>query len=259
MASHSSASIPPDHDYRHAYMAAIITITVVAVLIAWMRMYTRLYISRNCWWDDWIMLIATFLTIGTNAVLVEAYKLGLGRHIEYVPTSQIKLCFMFLWIAEPTNLFALYAVRLSITLFFLRLVPKQKIFYRRIIFGIIWSLSISDVYVSINYFIQCRPIQKVWDTTIEGTCLNSAAYQAAPWVYQAVSISTDLALISIPLMMFRTLQVPMKTKVGVILLCCLGIFTCACAVVKTALLPALFDDTEEDKTWSLAQLCLWAP
>lgn len=35
--------------------------------------------------------------------------------------------------------------------------------------------------------------------------------------------------------------------------------TCACAIVKTALLPALFDTAEDDKTWSLAQLCLWAP
>lgn len=35
--------------------------------------------------------------------------------------------------------------------------------------------------------------------------------------------------------------------------------TCACAIVKTALLPALFNTAEEDKTWSLAQLCLWAP
>jgi hypothetical protein len=34
--------------------------------------------------------------------------------------------------------------------------------------------------------------------------------------------------------------------------------TCACAIVKTALLPALFDSEEEDKTWSLADLCLLA-
>lgn len=39
----------------------------------------------------------------------------------------------------------------------------------------------------------------------------------------AVSILTDLALISIPIMMFRTLKVPRKTKIGIILLCCLGI------------------------------------
>lgn len=235
----SSTTLPPDDDYRHAYMAAIITTTIIAVLITWVRVYTRVFISRNAWWDDWVMFIATvrpkpsprpraslfpwtvlstylptyltwtgpaqqqqldeltfdqtrpgcarlqFLTIGTNAVLCEAYNLGLGRHIAYVqPTGQVKRCFMFLWIAEPTNLFALYAVRLSITLFFLRLIPLHKTFHRRLIWAIVGSLTVSDVYVTINYFIQCRPIQKVWDTEIEGTCLGDAAYQAAPWLYQ---------------------------------------------------------------------------
>ncbi|KAJ4394815.1 hypothetical protein N0V93_004035 [Gnomoniopsis smithogilvyi] len=259
MATTSSQSIPPDDDYRYAYMAGIITATIVAVLVSWVRMYTRMYISHNLWWDDWVMFAATFLTIGTNAVLLQAYYLGLGRHIQYVPVENLKPCFMFLWIAEPTNLFALYAVRVSITLFFMRLIPTHKKLYMRIIWGIIWSLTISDIYVSINYFIQCRPIQKVWDTEIEGECLSDAAYQAAPWFYQAVSILTDLALMSIPIMMFRTLKVPTRTKIGIILLCCLGVFTCACAVVKTALLPALFDHTNTDKTMSLAQLCLWAP
>jgi hypothetical protein len=35
--------------------------------------------------------------------------------------------------------------------------------------------------------------------------------------------------------------------------------TCIIAIVKTALLPALFDHEEKDKTWSMAQLCFWAP
>ena len=59
MASESSQPIPPDIDHRHGYMAAIIVTTVVAVLMAWVRLYTRLYISKNTWWDDWIMFIAT--------------------------------------------------------------------------------------------------------------------------------------------------------------------------------------------------------
>lgn len=59
MTTASSQSIPPDDDYRYAYMAGIITATIVAVLISWIRMYTRMYISHNVWWDDWVMFIAT--------------------------------------------------------------------------------------------------------------------------------------------------------------------------------------------------------
>ncbi|KAF2683120.1 hypothetical protein K458DRAFT_246137, partial [Lentithecium fluviatile CBS 122367] len=188
-----------------------------------------------------------------------AFKLGLGRHIYYVPKEQIPECFKWLWVAEPTNLFALYAVRLSITLFFLRLIPSHNTLYRRIIWASVWGLTISDIYVSINYFIQCRPIQKVWRPDIPGKCLSDAAYATPVWLYQAVSILADLTLMSIPILMFQGLKLRTRTKIGFIALCCLGIFTCAIAVVKTALLPTLFDHRNPDKTWSLAQLCFWAP
>lgn len=62
MEKQSIQSVPPDYDYRHAYMASIIVMTVTAVLLAWLRIYTRIYISRNIWWDDWVMLIATVST-----------------------------------------------------------------------------------------------------------------------------------------------------------------------------------------------------
>ena len=37
-------------------MGGIIAMTVIAVAVAWLRMYTRAFISRNLWWDDWTML-----------------------------------------------------------------------------------------------------------------------------------------------------------------------------------------------------------
>jgi hypothetical protein len=67
-------------------------------------------------------------------------------------------------------------------------------------------------------------------------------YAAAPWLYQgmktlltvmrgiailivwiAVSILADIALMAIPILMFRSLNLPTNTKIGVIALCCLGV------------------------------------
>lgn len=39
----------------------------------------------------------------------------------------------------------------------------------------------------------------------------------------AVSILADLALMSVPVTLFRSLKLPTRTKVGVVLLCCLGV------------------------------------
>ncbi|PVH91859.1 hypothetical protein DM02DRAFT_544973 [Periconia macrospinosa] len=204
-------------------MAGIITMTVLSVVIAWLRVYTRIFISRNVWWDDWVMLASTPLTIITNGFLINAFYLGLGRHINYIPPSQVPSCFKWLWAAEPSNLFALFTVRVSIALFFLRLIPTHHKTSRRIIWVTIGALAVSDIYVTINYFIQCRPIRKVWLPDTPGSCISNVLYEAAPWLYQAVSILSDVVLVSVPLLMLKSLKMPSRTKIGVMCLCGLGV------------------------------------
>lgn len=52
---------PPDgdHDLRGHYMAGIIVLTIIAVSIAWLRLYVRAFVSHNLWWDDWSMFVAS--------------------------------------------------------------------------------------------------------------------------------------------------------------------------------------------------------
>ena len=133
-----------------------------------------------------------FITIVTNAFLMNAYHHGIGRHIYYLKPDQGSQTFMWLWTAEPTNLFAVYLVRLSISLFFLRLAPRNKN-YLRVIWGTIAALTISDVFVSINYFFQCRPIRKVWNPEVQGTCFSHGVTSSAIWLYQGTRDLTCLS------------------------------------------------------------------
>lgn len=66
------------------------------------------------------------MSVVANAFLINAYHLGLGRHAFYVPRQNLPETFKWLWAAEPTNLFSVFLVRLSIALFFLRLVPPKR-------------------------------------------------------------------------------------------------------------------------------------
>lgn len=114
---------------------------------------------------------------------MNSYRHGIGRHMYYLEPDQISQTFKWLWAAEPTNLFAVFLVRLSISLFFLRLVPRKKI-YLRLIWGIITALIISDVFVTIYYFFQCRPLRKVWEPATPGSCFGQGVTAAALWLYQ---------------------------------------------------------------------------
>lgn len=168
----------------------------------------------------------------------------------YLDPNQISHTFMWLWAAEPTNMFAVFLVRLSISLFFLRLVPPKKVHrwkvYRLIIWGTITGLIISDVFVSIGYFFQCRPIRKIWVPATPGTCFRQGVIASATWLYpgeaagphelrrsekhlklayafSAVAILADIILLIIPICLFWRLQVELRTKVALIVLCCLGV------------------------------------
>lgn len=92
---------------------------------------------------------------------------------------------MWEWIGEPSNLFAVFLVRVSICLFFNRLVPPKKI-YHRTIWGMIAALTISDLYVSVYFFFQCRPLRKLWEPEIPGSCFGDVFKASAIWIYQGV-------------------------------------------------------------------------
>ena len=101
----------------------------------------------------------------------------------YLKPEDISQTFMWLWAGEPTNLFAVSLVRLSICLFFLRLIPRKKI-YLWTIRGTIAGLVASDIFVSINYFFECVPIRKVWEPATPGKCFPQGVNVTAVWLFQ---------------------------------------------------------------------------
>ncbi len=65
-------------------------------------------------------------------------------------------------------------VKLSYLAFYLRLMPDRR--NRIIIFGtmaVVTMLGVSYTFVSI---FMCTPIEKGWEPTVPGTCVNNAAY-----------------------------------------------------------------------------------
>ena len=60
MMSEPMLSVPSDGDVdlRGGFMAGIVLMTVIAIIIAWLRMYVRIFSIKSVWWDDWVMFIA---------------------------------------------------------------------------------------------------------------------------------------------------------------------------------------------------------
>jgi hypothetical protein len=157
-------------------------LAVLVALTAWLRIYTRMFVSRKTWQDDWTMsaasvcnpicflrralcknndglIIEQLMNCVTNAFLIKTYHQGLGRHTQYVDPEEVPQTSMWLWAAE-SNLFAVYLLRLLFCLFFLRLVPRKGNVYGWVIWVTIAALTASHLYVSNDYFFEFRPIRK---------------------------------------------------------------------------------------------------
>ena len=111
------------------------------------------------------------MTIVANTFLMNSYHHGIGRHSYYMTSDQISQTFKWLWAAKSTNLLAVFLVKVSICLSFLRLVPPKGI-HQAVIHALITALGPSVILMSLIYFLECRPIQKVWKPEIPGTCFG---------------------------------------------------------------------------------------
>jgi hypothetical protein len=113
----------------------------------------------------------------------------------------------------------LTVVKLSILLFLRRLESQS-----RVVNGLIWGamafvvgLFIATLFVDI---FQCRPIAYVYDMSIPGgTCIDQGGFYVST---AALNLLTDLVVLSIPIIITWSLQMPLRRKIAVCIILCLG-------------------------------------
>jgi hypothetical protein len=102
--------------------------------------------------------------------------------------------------------------KVSVILLYMRIFISKN--FRRLCFGalaIVGSSGIATVFATI---FQCVPIERSWNKTIPGTCIDSSMF----WLANAVlNISTDVVVLALPIREVFKLQLKLQEK---IMLCC---------------------------------------
>lgn len=99
----------------------------------------------------------------------------------------------------------------------------------------------------------CLPIQRLWDPTVEGHCIDFVPAFFAPAV---INMITDFTIFALPLPAIRQLQLPLRQKIILALILCLGLFTCVISIVRLSTLDAAA--TSSDTTWDNTGAALWS-
>lgn len=84
-------------------------------------------------------------------------------------------------------------------------------------FTVIISLFIAVLIVNIC---QCHPVRYFYDKTIPGQCIDQTAFYIST---AALNLLTDVMVLSIPIIITARLHMPLRRKIAVCIILCLGV------------------------------------
>lgn len=212
----------PVRDRTTEYVALNDAFAVITGIFLIQRFAFKIFGRVNITIDDWCAL-ATVL-IGTISIVINAQFLprnGLGRDIWTLTSGQITEFGRLFYIQEIVYFGEVALTKLTFLLFYLRIFSGTTAARYLIIVTIAFN-SLFGVSFGLVAIFQCQPVAyfwKRWDGVHEGTCLN---INAISWSNAVISIALDVWLIAIPLWQIRSLTLPWKKKMGVILMFSVG-------------------------------------
>ncbi|KAM5377930.1 hypothetical protein ACJZ2D_004834 [Fusarium nematophilum] len=257
-ASHAAtASSSLDGESRSAEIIVILTVfSALSTIVVALRTWTRLALLRTFGYDDGMMVIAQVLVIGTGVAIGFEGKYGLGHHTWVQPKEYFIPYMKSFYSSIVLYNLAMCCVKIAILLQYRRVFAvrmMQRITLFAVAFMGVWTITITFLNI-----LPCIPVQKFWDHTVSGRCLNSPLVW---YIMAGFNLVTDLVIFCLPLPVIRGLHLPRKQKAMLFAVFCLGFFTCIISIIRIRTLKAAgaTDDPNWDNvgaaTWSFLEVC----
>ncbi|KAJ2897632.1 hypothetical protein MKZ38_004532 [Zalerion maritima] len=231
--------------------AVVWGLSIAALVFLILRVYCKFRMSRGLWWDDWVMIAAWILLLADCILQSYTTSLGFGHHVyaideDILPKLGLALNF--------SGTFIVLAAAWSKTSFAITLLRVSTGWLKHLIWFLIATINLFMILSAIFRWNSCKPIEKSFDRTIEGTCWPEKPLLYYDIFSSAYSATADIVLALLPWQLIFSLQMRTKEKVGVALAMSMGLFAGATAIVKCAQLPTLADG---DFTYTGTSLIMW--
>lgn len=220
----ATACHAPVRDRSGQYVAVSISLGTITVLFVLVRLIFKQFFSANTGLaaDDKVILGTLALRISCTIINVEGLAAhGLGKDTWTLPSHELTTFTEWLYIMEVLYLAELSLIKLSLSLFYVRIFPGTII--KRLLWGtVIFNILYGATFV-ITAIFQCTPINYFWTQYVEdhavGKCININAFG---WANAAISVALDIWMISIPLSQIPKLKLHWTKKFGVAIMFFLG-------------------------------------
>jgi hypothetical protein len=121
---------PPSQEYLdESNLVSILSITgtfaVAALLVVILRLYVRTYMLRFVGLDDWTMVLAALMALGTFICLCGESAYGMGRHVEWQKPWMFEPMFRWLFAHGIIVMLGVVLVKISVAFFLMRIMLKK--------------------------------------------------------------------------------------------------------------------------------------
>ncbi|RMZ71280.1 pth11-like integral membrane [Pyrenophora seminiperda CCB06] len=177
-------------------------------MTVFLRLFTRLVISRSAGLEDLCIVIAMVLSIALSIQTAAQVMNGLGRHADNLDPSQLDIILKAFWAGVWVYNLALTVTKIAILVQYLRIFPLTC--FRKACFSVLGFVVCWGTWTVLSSIFICTPVAYSWDKSIHnGRCFN----QLILWVMNAgVNIVQDVVIFLMPLFVVRTLQIAKAQK-----------------------------------------------
>ncbi|KAI3340302.1 hypothetical protein F4824DRAFT_497252 [Ustulina deusta] len=237
-------------------LVAITTVTLVISLSAIAaRSYTRVVITKQFDFTDYILLLGGGLFVAFASVQIVAGEYGQGRHLWNVPAADFAELLLYLNIIgiiySPTMFCTKYVVLRQIETIFLS--HQRKKFAFTLIRVLIWANFFSFAGIFLSFILACVPREKIYHPNVDGRCINTDASIIAT---SAVNVVSDFSILMVPTIAIWQLQLPLKAKLGVATVFGIGIIANVTSIAR--LYYSIQLTRTIDITWDIIPVAEWA-
>ncbi|KAF7950059.1 hypothetical protein EAE96_007361 [Botrytis aclada] len=229
--------------------ATIVAIVLLAVGFVVLRFISRRMNGIGIGSDDVMIYIALFFLFMAFAACLIGLYYGLGRHTAALSTPEIVSYAKSLIAFECLYVTCVCCTKLSLLLMYCRIFPVRSIKIGSLVLGglsVAWCISI----IMVSVF-QCIPIQKIWNPTLEGHCINLKV----AFIGNAIpNILTDVAILALPMQQVWGLHTSVMQKTHISFVFLLGSFVIFTSIYR---FTTLFQFHPADTTWTLATAEVW--
>ncbi|CAK7214074.1 hypothetical protein SCUCBS95973_002023 [Sporothrix curviconia] len=230
-------------------ISTAISFTIASSLVVILRLYTRQAIVRSIGIDDYTMLVAAILALGVTIATILQAENGLGRHAWLVTEDETMVQLKSLFAGEELYNLSQIFTKISFLLQYRRIFRDPLT--RSICFWLILYLSLWGVTQEFLVAFACIPVS-VFLPSMASTCIESLVV----WYLTSImNIVTDFVIFMVPIPAIRHLRLPLRQKVLVMSLFCLGFFTCIISIVRLFTLRTALNS--DDATWDNAPTSWW--